>query len=380
MTFDLIDDVYQLPPEWAQLTQDHIFLSPGFLSIIQDSPLESIQQHYLTFVENGTLRGVAVLQIKHFELNKSLRSAEEAPGLANRVKNMFAGMVNYRILVVGNLLLTGNYGYYFAEDIPIQQQKQWLDEGVAYALQELKKRKLKVSGTILKDYAEDLRRKHYFPQEKTYTEFSVQPGMHLELRPHWDSLESYMADMKSKYRVRVRKALKTIEPIDKRILSLEEIKSLEQDIFRLYRYVCDGAGFNMFLLPPDYFYKLKQKLGAEVEIVGYFLDGKLLGFYSAINNGGHLDAHFLGYDPAYNKEYKLYFNMLLGLISYGIDRNLHCIQMSRTAMEIKSTVGAVATDYFLYLHADNGVINRFTDRLLQYFIPKDEWQPRQPFK
>ena len=138
LSFTLVDDVYALGEEWDLLVKDNVFLKHPFLSIIQDSPLESIKQHYIKVYHGNTLKGVIVLQLKHFQLKESLRKEKKASNIFQKVaqwiKFQLSGFVDYRIMVVGNLLLTGNYGYHLddsipkAEDIPFQFNTQMLTE------------------------------------------------------------------------------------------------------------------------------------------------------------------------------------------------------------------------------------------------------------
>lgn len=384
LRFSLIDDVYTLGEEWDELVHENIFFQSSFLSIIQDSPLDSIRQYYVKVYSGSALLGIVVLQVKHFQLKESLRQHKKTSNVFKKIgrwiKYQLSGLVDYKIMVVGNLLLTGNYGFYFKGNLIPENEKQVIDKAVDFALAFFKKRKIKISGILLKDYNEALRLKPQSPIGNKYIEFKVQPGMHMDIRPNWKNMEAYMSDMKSKYRVRIKSALKAIEPIDKKILTLEEIQNLESTLHQLYTNVSEGARFNMFHLKPDYFYQLKSKLRDKVEIVGYFLEDKLVGFYSAIENNGHLDAHFLGYDPAYNRSLKLYLNMLIGLVSFAIEKQMACIQMSRTAMAIKSSVGAIPTEYYLYLNARGRIKNKLAARFLAYFIPEDPWEARHPFK
>lgn len=357
---------------------DDVFFCRDFLRIIDNDSLASVTQYYLKVYDHDQLVAGILLQVKKFSLHESLRQQPPASTwlgkLSSTTKRLLARAVNYQVVVVGNLLLTGQYGVRTASEF--SSEDTLIELAIAEGVRQLRARGLSLSAVIRKDYEGSQR----LDPAYGYTEFTVQPTMYLARRAHWTDLDTYMADMKSKYRVRIRKALQLIEPVDKRIMDLTEIEALEDEIQRLYHYVSEGAGFNMFVLPADYFKRLKTELGDRAEIIGYFLDGQLIGFYSAIVNGDHLDAHFIGYDPAYNRSHQLYLNMLIGLTSLAIDRQLTGIQMSRTAMEIKSSVGAEPTDYYVYLRAMRPWINSLLPRILAYFVPVEIWEQRHPFK
>lgn len=375
-TYKLSDSVTDLSAAWDVCCKEDIFFSRRFLSGIDDGSVDSVRQYYLEAYHNGELMLCLVLQVKRFALRSSLRDYKAAEHwtarMATIIKGGLARLVNFNFLVIGNLLLTGQYGV-----AGNMTDEATINKAIEAARRLLQGQGVSIPGALLKDY-DSSRKVDYSPYG--YTTFSVQPSMYLHIKPSWRSLDDYMSDMKSKYRVRIRKALSLISDVDKHILSEVELISLQPKINALYHHVSDGANFNMFVLPDDYFLKLKRALGEQAQIVGYFLEGELIGFYSAIDHEDHIDAHFLGYDPGLNQSLKLYFNMLIGLTSYAIDRGKSGVMMSRTAMEIKSSVGAVPSDQYLFVKAFNPLINRILGPVLRYFLPKEQWQQRHPFK
>jgi hypothetical protein len=186
--------------------------------------------------------------------------------------------------------------------------------------------------------------------------------------------------MNSKSRVRARRALKKGLEIEKRELSVAEIEANIEEIHRLYKLIADGVGFNAFTLHEHYFLALKQYLGEDFKLVGYFLNGKMIAFYTAIFSGEEMEAHFLGLDATTNHSHQTYLNILYDLVRMGIYHQKKVVDFARTALEIKSSVGAVAGDMYCFMRHRN----RFSSRLLQFLVarfnPKENWQPRHPFK
>ena len=115
-------------------------------------------------------------------------------------------------------------------------------------------------------------------------------------------------------------------------------------------------------------------------LYGVFLENKLVGFFTFIKNGPLADAHFLGYDVSLNSKYQIYFNMLLKLLESAIEQKASHLNLSRTALEIKSSVGAEPFDMSVYLRHENSLINKFGKFILDRTVPKNEWQQRSPFK
>lgn len=364
---------------WTEANGDSTFLSPAFYLALEDSPPSGTKFRYgLVSDKQGPL-GVVYCQLKTIDLSESLRF-ENVSKLRwskrqyTRLKQLLAKQIKYNTMVIGNMTLTGDYGHYFKD----RCTDTWsvIREVADQMVTIYKAEGIKVSGVLLKDFeADSLPAK--MPE---YAKFSVQPNMRLTIPVEWKSFDDYLDAMKSKYKVRVRRARKKAVNLTKVELSADEILQQKDTISALYQCVSDGAGFNLFQLPDRYFYSLKHHLGEDMRLTAYYDGDSMVGFYTSIKNHGELDAHFLGYDPDTNNQSQLYLNMLYDLVEEAINDGCSRLVMSRTALEIKSSVGAEATDMYLYLKATNGLINSILPKALAYFIPEVKWQPRSPFK
>lgn len=358
------------------------FFGREFLKALELAPPSDAQYRYAIFSteEQGDI-GIGYYQIKTIRLDESIRfdkniKDSKASRILARVKMSVASRFRAYTLVVGNLTLTGNYGMFFSKDISVEKQFSLVEQSLDILKPLLRKEGIKVRGVMYKDYLDT----HRMPPSFGYTQFSVQPTMTVNLSPDWKTTEDYIMAMKSKYRVRMRSARKKAIDIQKRDLSASEINSYEEQISKLYRYVSDQAGFNLFILKNNYFFHLKDQLGDKMRVTGYFLNGKMVGFYTSIITHDALDAHFLGYDHNYNGSHQLYLNMLYDLVEEGIALGVAHVDMSRTALEIKSSVGAVPTNLNLYLKLSSRAIHKYTPKLLDFLSPQEEWQARNPFK
>jgi len=72
--------------------------------------------------------------------------------------------------------------------------------------------------------------------------------------------------------------------------------------------------------------------------------------------------------------------MLYDMINYSINKKYKRIIFARTALEIKSSVGAKAVDMFGLIKHSNPLINLLVSKTFSYFEPEIEWQERNPFK
>jgi len=71
--------------------------------------------------------------------------------------------------------------------------------------------------------------------------------------------------------------------------------------------------------------------------------------------------------------------MLLRMIDLATTRGFRQLQLSRTATEIKSSVGAHGVPMWAYMRAPNRTFNWLVPRLYSFFKPDLEWVPRNPY-
>jgi hypothetical protein len=150
----------------------------------------------------------------------------------------------------------------------------------------------------------------------------------------------------------------------------------------LYDSVVRSAGFNGITLSQNYFTNLKAHLAEAFKVIGYFREGQLIGFYTVFleKKRQSMESHFLGINHAENRHCQLYLNMLYDMINMGIYHRVKRIYFARTALEIKSSVGATPHEMYFYMQHQNPLLNRFTKPLFNLFNPQEAWTQRNPFK
>ena len=148
----------------------------------------------------------------------------------------------------------------------------------------------------------------------------------------------------------------------------------------LYLNVSDNARFNTFILPQNHFYELKLKLKDKFKVYGYYLNDVLVGFYTLILNGKDLETYFLGYDSKHQYSNQLYLNMLYDMLQFGIENRFDTIVYARTAMAIKSSVGAKPEPMVMYLKHTNPFLNAILYPVFKLMNPAQNWEERHPFK
>jgi hypothetical protein len=383
-TIELYDSINNVEELWSSIAPQDIFFSIEFLRCVERYAPSGIQPFYGIVRDHRNPVGIIYLQSKYVRLRENLRK----PGAAQKtgikyvtdpIKKAVVHALNFHTIVCGNLLLTGKYGFFFQADISGDQQFLLVSKTIDQLAQHLRKQGIKTGLMLIKDFFEAESVADNIPRQD-YTRFSVQPKMILSVDPKWKSLEDYMEDLKSKYRIRIRKALEKAADIEKVEFGVEEIRKYRKSIHRLYKNVSDQADFNAFILHEQYFEHLKEALGSQMTFTAYFREGQMIAFHTSIRNFGVLDAHFLGYEPNLNQTCHLYLNMLIDLLCQGIKGKVEIIDMSRTAIEIKSTLGAQPHDMYLYLKHTNHILNKTVSSILSLVKPQQDYIIRQPFR
>lgn len=371
--------------------KENLFLQSTYLQTLENFPPEKMSFKYIIFYKENRPIGIAYNQIFKLNIEESLQQSEEEEhtnkvnciirAFSNAAKKWFIKRAEFNLLICGNLLLTGEYGFHFNTPINDPQTASLIQEALDTLQGILDKEQTKVSVHLLKDYkietCDELKEQL---KKETYHPFLMQPSMCMEIRPNWDSFDNYLGDMSSKYRVRAKRARKKGSAIVKKELSLDEIKAHEERIYELYKMIADGAGFNAFLLHKQYFTELKRDLGDRYKLTAYFIDNQIVAFYTSIFNYKEMDAHFLGVDGTYNREHQVYLNILYDLVNRAIEGGVARIDFARTALEIKSSVGAVSQDMLCFFKHRSTLSSKVLQLVFDSLNPKEEWQARSPFK
>lgn len=371
----------ELAVEWSNHAGSDMMFSVDFFRAIEAAPPGGMEFAYVMVYDNTEkLIGLAHCQIRLLHLSDNLRVDKHEKGILAFVKKQAAKRFKVYTLICGNALVTGDYGLKLLKPMSSSQRYQ-LQECITDAVAKNYDPKNKnVRVAFMKDFHECDKSDEKTLKSSAYHSFSVQPNMTLSIPEEWNSFDDYLGAMKSKYRVRVRRAKKKAEKIVKEELDLDQLWSFKKEIHQLYRHTAESAGFNLFYLSEEYFWSHKKTFGDKFKVYCYRLEGKMVGFYSIFHNNGEMEAHFLGYDPNHNAEHQLYLNMLYDLVEQGINNRHKIIHLSRTALEIKSSIGAVEENMYIYLKHFNKPFNKFVPRLLDYFVPQEKWVARRPFK
>ena len=376
--FNIYNSVQRLPSEWDLLAQKNIFLSSNYLTILEKSAPSNMRCFFIALFNNDALIGILLSQF--LDLNELDSFGERDQCLKKTLRNIVFKNFASRVLFIGNNMLTGQNAYIFSSDFNKKEGLLQLPLIIASLKENLKEQGKKVHITTIKDF--NTEEKEFFNTRdfKNYYLFSTQPNMIFKINENWHTNDDYVNALSKKYRDQYKRARKKADQLVKRKIHLEEFPIYENEIYDLYYYVAKNAPFNTFFLQENHFKIFKQQLSDKFLFYGYFMNEKLVGFNTLIKNGSTMDTYFLGYDATIQRDKMLYLNMLYDMIGYSINKGFKEIIFARTALEIKSSVGAKPVKMYGLIQHSNKLINRFMSKIFPLLEPETIWQERNPFK
>lgn len=378
ITYKIYTSIAQLPHSWDKVAFQNAFLQTPYLKVLEDSAPTNMQCFYIGIFEQSELIGVALAQ--YLNLNQLESFGERDKCFKTYIRNFVFKNFASHALFLGNNMITGQNGYTFSKEINSQTIGQILVQCANEITLYFKKQHIKIHIVSFKDFYQDCAVELKQSALSSMYEFKTQPNMIFELKPEWKTNEDYVAAFSKKYRDQYKRAHKKFEGIETREMSLEDIIALEDRIYELYYYVAKNAPFNTFFLSKNHFSSFKKHCRDRFILVGYFLNSELIGFHTLLLNGDTLETYFLGYDEQIQREKMLYLNMLYAMTKFGIENQFKKIIFGRTALEIKSSIGAEPVLMSGFIYHNNKLIDNYFDRIFPKLEPDLVWQQRHPFR
>lgn len=362
--------------QWQALIPKHKLLhNLEYLQSLEKNQNGHTTFRYVFVKQNEKVIGVAYFQIVQFK-GSQLSNYRASNFLYRIFQRMALPFLKVKMLASGNLLMTGENGFFFLPETS--------DETIAEAY-------LQVVNTLLendKDTQAFLMSNVFGAQailkqkflNRSFYSIDEEPDMQMVLRKEWKHFSDYLQSLSSKYRVRAKRCLVQSKVLEKRELSLEEIQHFGKQIFELYQETIAHASFSLVELQEDFFVKQKKIFKERYVLFAYFLNGNLVGFNSLYCNENSGDVHYVGLNYEVNKTHAVYQRMLYDMIECGIGKGFTHLHFGRTATEIKSSVGATPVWVSGLIKFKNPLINYWIAQPLSAAIKPKDFVLRNPFK
>jgi predicted N-acyltransferase len=372
--------VEEIPSQiWETLAcTKNIYFNPKFLNSLEKSHPE-ITFSYIVLVDDAK-QPIAFASIKIIDFYlKGIKNDLKFLKNIGRKLHVFPDKKPLKLLICGNTFVSGEHGVFIKEKQDKKAIIQELAESINHFVNSNKKLKKEIDAFLLKDFANESLFITDELKDYKYHAFSVEPNMKLQLQDNWQNFDDYLAAMKTKFRVKAKKAFQQSASLCIRDVTLENIEEQLPEMTSLYEKVAANAGFNLGNFNLETYRGFKEKLGENYILKTYWLEDKIVGFVSGVVNNTSLDAHFVGIDYQLNRAHAIYQRMLYEYIEIAISKKLKIINFGRTASEIKSSVGAIPQDLTMYLRHKKTIKNKILKLFLQRVQPTP-FQQKIPFK
>ncbi len=381
--FRIFHSCNDFPDALLQLLKDApLFLQPDYLRALEHGGPEGLTFRYVAVIEKG--RFVAFYNYHLVSLsNRSIHRIFYRQQYSKLLSRFSAMMTRYifgvkeghphYLLINGSVMISGAY-YGWARKGNQDTLLMHINGALNYLTEHIEK-ECKIIATVIKDF--DLSVK--FKPLTGFSKVMMDPVMELLIRPEWKSLDNYIADLSAKYRLRFNNARKKFLGFESRYLSIAEIHKQKTIINELYQNVQQRSPIRLISPDAGYLEAVHSMQHPDAFLRAFYLNNKMVLFMCGVCNDGHMEAHHIGMDYGLNRSYQLYLNMLYSFIEEGINRKADYISFGRTALEIKSTVGAEPVFFNAWIKMGNPVLNK----LMKPFMPDkpaDDWVQRNPFR
>lgn len=368
-------------PEWNKLMQYEQLL------LIENSQRNNMQFRYVFIKESGATVGVAYFQVVHFTGTDLLNYFPDAPekgiqkylyNIATAISTPLIKQVDVKLLVSGNVFMTGENGFYFQGNIEKKTRGALLRKAVNHVL----KTDSNIRAILISDLYDPKTEFDSNFKQCGYSEITVESDMSIKLRDDWNTFEDYMQSLSSKYRVRAKKTLSLCKEnnVVRVDLNEQDILKHQDRLFYLYNKVMDRADFKLASLTKDFFFAQKKLMGDDYRVFAYFKDDVIIGFISLYKLGRRMEVHYTGMDAEVCKPIHLYQHMMYDMVEFGIQNKCERLHFGRTAPEIKSTIGAKPSAMYGYVKHLNPIFNRLAVRTFTARLKPKHYIIRDPFK
>lgn len=368
-SYQIFNSINDLPTSWDEVSESTIFLQSRYLQILQEAAPENMQCSFIGIFNEQELIATSIIQFISLEKLNSFGNREHC--IKTKIKNFLFKKFSSKLLIIGNNMLSGQKAYAISSKADESQVLNLLKK-IANEWPQ------KAHIRLIKDFSSEINlQENNFDQDYKFT---TQPSMVFSIQTQWKNENDFVNDLHKKYRDQFKRGRKKGKDLVSKEFTLDEIKEQEEKIHQLYLQVAENAPVNTFFLPTNHFYSFKKYLKEDFILKGYFLKNQLVGFTTVIRHGKVLETYFLGYDESVQRDHMLYLNMLYDIISCGINQSFTQIIFGRTALEIKSSVGAEPHELFGYMRHENPLIHTNLFWIFPLLEPKVKWKKRSPFK
>ncbi|MBN1696597.1 MAG: GNAT family N-acetyltransferase [Spirochaetales bacterium] len=350
------------------LRQDRIICSYDHLRAVEESGINDCDYRYLMIFRGTRLIAHTCVYAMSFELD--IFNTGKMKRIIDIIRKRFFPRFFYiKVIECGTPTALGNTISYADESDRPEILEIIVREMEAFA------REKNINILIFRDFYEE---ELFFYNRLIIDHFKrVNMLPNSEIVNDWKSFDDYLSDMRSRYRYRINRFLRSLEKSTIDIEIRDSFSDIAEECTRLWFQIYEHAKeYKREILTPDYFRNMDKYLGKRSKMILFKKGDSLIGFDFVIIDDNTLRPLFVGIDYNYNEENKLYFNILCQSVKMGIERNKKLIEMGITTMNPKLEMGAEIVPLYAFMKHLSPILNKIIPNLFVLFSPK----PREIIK
>jgi len=284
-----------------------------------------------------------------------------------------SGLLRFRVRVVGNVLGSGEAAYRFVAGVAPDEAARAVDRAVRRGPSGPGGRRPAV--VLVKDFrVADAAgpvgggaswRPGWFDLE-------FDPVMQVPIGKDWMEFADYLGALRTKARTKVNRIAVCSEECVFEELGLAEVQNRAVALHALYLEVYGGAAFRLGGLHAEDLVRMKERWGEAFRVVSIRHEGEEVGFFCGFRGEDCIEAFMVGFHPGFHRELALYQRMLIEFIRWGVETGRPVVNLGRTALDIKSSVGALPVRMAMAVRFRNPLLH-FAARLAACLS-----QPKRP--
>ena len=356
----------------------NIYLSYDYLISLETAMKGEIDFYYsVSYTKEGGAALVMVLQLVKL-INKRKKHSELFGRLPCHIYKKLTDFFTVNILVCGNVFSDGENGFLWSSAL---STKEAMNEAcqVVKEFKENENAKLKASVSLFKEFWSTSKVNSDHLKTNGYRNFMIDVNMVLNIDKSWETIDDYLASMKTKFRTRAKRVFKQSADIVVKTLTVAEIIENRGRISELFENVIKKSDFSVGRLNTDVFELFKRNLNDRFLLRAFYLNDEMVGFSTSFLNGDVFEANYVGLDYKYNNKLSIYQRILYDYVELSLKTNSKELHLGRTAELMKSSIGALPKNMTLYAKHRSSVRNFLLKPIIKSISPS-EFELRKPFK
>ncbi len=365
-----------IPTAFQHLPTSNVFLSPPYLQSLEGQ----YAMVYGLFRSKGEAVGWAVFFLSPFTTTALPMEASQCVGIRQWVIQKWQQKGSSQwVLLLGNPFVSGEHGFVFRAGISSDLQAEMLCLAMNKRVLDLRSHGWKVNICLIKDFHAQRAELQQSLNSCGFATMEADPIMVLPLLKEWSDLGDYLQALSSKFRSKALTAKMRSNQLLQQEWDTETMRARKGEWYPLYEQVYKHAPHRWLQLSAASMIQMKEELKDQMIFTAYLLGEEMVAFSTAIIGSEEMEAHIVGFDYGRNKTHYLYSRMLYDYVELGIQKTVSRIVFGRTALEMKSALGAMPVNYSASLRHAQPLTN-LAVRWLTASIESNAQEMRQPWK